>query len=201
MVFGYSHPYRLLKTMDIDKFVEVFLTGEGLQRMYVYMCGESLGDVMDPASNIACMMASTPITITITEVGIAPFKDRMTHIYPYSKMDQAQIAYIKTIVNDCLDDNIAPSINCSSSIQMGGGCILLVALQQKTARFLKGHFVLTAMCNAICNNMTHSDKSNRIGMCNIIIQRIYASIHLSKDTQRYITEHLNGLQNMVVCPV
>jgi hypothetical protein len=180
--------------MDVDKFVELFLTGENLQKMYVYMCGESLGDVSDPASNVACMMSTTPITLTITEVGVAPFKDRMTHIYPYSKMNNLQLGYIKMIVNDCMDLNATPSISCTSSIQMGGGCILLVVLQQKTSRFLKGHSVIIAMCDAICNNKSSPDISTRIGMCNIIIQRVYASIHLSKETQRHITDHLASIQ-------
>jgi hypothetical protein len=181
--------------MNIDTFVEKFLSAESLQKVYVHFCAESLGDVIDPASYIACMMATTPIALTITEVGISPFKDRMTNIYPYSKMTYSQLDYIKETVNECMDAH--RSISYSSNIQMGGGCILLVSPKQKTQRFLKGHHIVIAMCDSICQNIHHSDAHTRIGICNILIQRIYASINLHIDTQKYITEHMNVLSQSI----
>lgn len=59
---------------NTSRLVSLFLENTALERMMIYLCKTSLGQVIDPITDVVCIMITSPIHLVITEVGIAPFK-------------------------------------------------------------------------------------------------------------------------------
>ena len=90
----------------MEEFVRLFFTGEALQRMFACMCNNSSRDVQYKISNIITSMLKTTLCIRITPVGLAPFRNDITMVFPYSIMDRAQLDFL---------DNITQQISLNGS--------------------------------------------------------------------------------------
>lgn len=85
-----------------ETIIETFFMGDDLKRMFHYFCETSIGHVLDPISETICLMSTSPLQLTITEIGVTFFKDKHTHVYPFSMMNDRQKEYIKNIIRDVL---------------------------------------------------------------------------------------------------
>jgi hypothetical protein len=89
----------------------------------------------DPCTLNICISANT------TQVGVALFKDHPNALYPFSAMDDAQLAYVEGLVISCMNQhqqNVQrgqPNKNHHIAVhmQMGGGCVLHCTDQDPTA--------------------------------------------------------------------
>jgi hypothetical protein len=120
----------------LSRFVELFLRGDELVHLMRHFCNTSMGQVVDPITDVVCVMITSPLQIVITEVGVAPFKDRPTRIYPFVEMNENQRTFLREIVQshlDCADggkranDRVATTTTTSisfASLQMGGGFVI-----------------------------------------------------------------------------
>lgn len=145
--------YHQKRRKTMERIVSEFLTGKNLRKMFSHLCNNASGQVTDPISDTASMMLTCPVQMIITEVGVALFKDRPTHLYPFSAMDPAQLYFVEELVRECLmqcdiaqkqqdnnplqqhqqqqlmsssSRNLLPfyHLHHHAVVQMGGGCIL-----------------------------------------------------------------------------
>lgn len=52
----------------MSRFVDLFLQGVALQRVLRYLCETSSGRVVDPITDVVCVMITSPLQLMITEV-------------------------------------------------------------------------------------------------------------------------------------
>jgi hypothetical protein len=74
----------------MQRFVQLFLEGESLQRVMKHLCETSVGQVVDPITDVVCVMVTSPLQLVITEIGVAPFRDRAAHVYPFVAMNEVR---------------------------------------------------------------------------------------------------------------
>ena len=118
----------------LSRFVELLLRGDELVHLMRHCCNTSMGQVVDPITDVVCVMITSPLQIVITEVGVAPFKDRPTRVYPFVEMNEGQRTFLREIVQshlDCADGGkkVTTTTTTSTSIsfaslQMGGGFVI-----------------------------------------------------------------------------
>lgn len=192
---------------NLRKFISLFLEGEQLQKVMKYLCETSLGQVTDPITDVVCVMITSPLAFVITEVGVAPFKDKFTHVYPYSHMNREQRAFIRSVVESHRDSagSVSNTKNATASLQMGGGCIIEIpnsdhannkGQQRNQPLYLKAENVLECLCRSVIGNSTTSggEKWKRHGVCSIILQRVSSSIHIPRETLQRIGETIERIE-------
>lgn len=81
----------------MEEYVRLFFTGEALQRMFAFVCNSSSRDVQYKISNVITSMLKTTLCIRLTPVGLAPFRNDITMVLPYSMMDRAQLDFLDNI--------------------------------------------------------------------------------------------------------
>lgn len=90
----------------MEEFIRLFFTGEALQRMFACMCNNSSRDVQYKISNVITSMLKTTLCIRLTPSGLAPFRNDITMVLPYSIMDRTQLDFL---------DNITQQISLNGS--------------------------------------------------------------------------------------
>lgn len=146
-----------------------------MNRFFVYMCNAIIGQATDPIVDVTSMMISTPISPVITEVGIAPFKGKLMHVYPYTSMTQGQRDFVRDVVKGMKAHSNRPTIG----IQMGGGCIMQPNGFKPV--YMLADRVLAALCRAVFNSKVHRGSVARKNICNVIVQRVSCSIFIQKE--------------------
>jgi hypothetical protein len=160
-----------------DIYIELFFTGAALQDMISFMCDSCTIEVCDPIPTTLTMFLTSAVTMTVTLVGLMPFRNMPMVIYPYTQMSKAQkqfmIQYID-IIRSCKAANV--------STQMGGGYVL--SLNKKSSRifYVPHTSVLCSFCTKVMMNEAHSNLQTRYSICNIILQNIGTSIGISRET-------------------
>ena len=191
--------------------VETFLKGNSLRRIIKFFCDTSVNQVVDPVTETLCMMLTTPLQFSITEIGVTFFKDKNTHVFPYRNMTQGQLEYVRDTVNSIYGvDSVEESARMG--VQMGGGCVVKLSstslqrhavvappcpsLPKKAANVvgqnthpdvLDAFEVLGAFCTSVFSSKLYGgDPQLCYNLCNVIIQRVCTSVHLQKDVQRQL---------------
>lgn len=82
----------------MEEYVRVFFTGEALQRVFACICNNSNRDVQYKISKVIASMVKTTLCIRLTPVGLAPFRNDITMVIPYSMMDKTQLDFLDNIV-------------------------------------------------------------------------------------------------------
>ena len=78
----------------MEEFVRLFFTGEALQRVFVCICNGSTRDAQYKISKVISSMLKTSLCIRLTPIGLAPFRNDVTMIIPYSMMDRVQLDFL-----------------------------------------------------------------------------------------------------------
>ena len=84
---------------NLTRFIDIFLRGSALQRMIKFFCELNNMHHNDPLTHVVCVMISTPIGISLTEVGVLPFKEQPTFVYPYNNMTSQQRQLVKDMLH------------------------------------------------------------------------------------------------------
>ena len=86
----------------MEAFVRIFLHGEALQRMFACVCNNSNCDVQNKIGRIVSSISRTTLCIRLTPIGLAPFRNDITMVLPYSMMDRAQLDFLGTIMDQAI---------------------------------------------------------------------------------------------------
>jgi hypothetical protein len=157
-----------------------FAEGEALLQLLPYFCkieaDGARGSKCDPITSTIITFLSAPLHLCLTEVGAMLFHGHATLIYPYNLMSEAQ----KTFIRDCLEHRQEWNIYNDT----------VVFRRSKAPRTLCPSTVLTGLCRKMFDSQTHADPARRIGLCNIILQRVQGHVRIDKDVQRQLNEWL-----------
>ena len=169
--------------------MELFLTGDALRTMMIYLCNSSLGSVVDPVTNTLFLMLSSPVSVVLSQVGVAPFKSHGNMVFPYRFMNDDQKAFLREFVLDT-----KPLVSgLMVATQIGGGCILGANSNKKLVH-IPPISVFAAFCDAVKGSTVHKDTVVQRGICNIIIQRVCGIYHLDRSTLNAIGKYLPILE-------
>ncbi|EKX33636.1 hypothetical protein GUITHDRAFT_147764 [Guillardia theta CCMP2712] len=171
-----------------QRFTKLFLVGENLRDMMVYMCNTCTSDVQDPITHTICIFLSTPVRISITKIGLAPFQGFNTAIFPFFCMREEQKHLLLEILQFMQENSRA-----TLSTQMGGGGMATLKPD--------GQRIYLDTSEVIFQFFQATKESERTGMkahvrdkvCNIILQRVCSAVHIPRRTLNEIMERAREL--------
>ena len=159
----------------------VFFHSEGLQRILTYLCNARLPGAWDPVTSTVLDLLTGRLQFCLTAEGLVPFKGKATLVYPYHMMTQEQ----KTFLREAISDRARFCI-CNDAL-------MFHACEGDPER-LDHVDVLEAMCSRILASNVHGDYKVRVGVCNIILQRIQSTVTITRNVQQRLNEVLFGPQ-------
>jgi hypothetical protein len=179
--------------IDYDIFSKLFLTGIHLQNIICHLCNQSAGLVSDPITETLTVIATTPLSLVITEAGMAMFKDKPTMVVPYANMNSEQLLYVKNLVQTIVDGSTEDNLNLKGHVQMGGGCIIMIPSQTHHHDWIvKKNDLLHAFVESV-NKSNHYNQWTKKALCSIIMQRLSCTINIPKEVLRHATDHSEAL--------
>ena len=159
--------------------IAVFFDAEGLQRIITYLCNARMPGNWDPVTSTLLDLLTGRLQFCLTEAGLVPFKGKTTLVYPYHMMSMSQKAFLR--------DSLA---------QRGEYCVCNDAVVFQSApgdaERLGAVEVLQALCARILASKIHPEHRVRVGVCNIILQRVQSVVPISRNVQLALNATLFG---------
>ena len=146
----------------------VFFTGENLQRMLTYLCNSRPPDVWDPITATVIDILTCKLQFCLSTTGLLPFKGKANLLYPYHMMTEEQKEFLRQSLSDSATYTI-----CNDSVVFN-------VEQDK----LDPVTILEAMCCKILDSKVHKDRNIKLGVCNILLQRVQSMTPISKGSQQ-----------------
>ena len=119
------------------------------------------------------------LQLTLTPAGVLPFKGKTALVYPYHMMSPAQ----KELLRGLLEDRSA-FVVCSDSV--------VFHRREGDPERLDPVPVLLAMCQGVLATRIHEDHKVRVGICNILLQRVQSAVPISRGAQQELNSLLFG---------
>jgi hypothetical protein len=140
-----------------------------MQRCISVLCEHNRKPNSETVTPTILMMLTSPVQVQLTAVGWQPLKSREL-TYPYVQMTCDQRAAIKAIVE------------CKTA-QWSIFEHAMTCRRSTPPIHLKPLDVLGALCTSVLASTAYTDRRLRVAICNILLQRVQASIPLDKHTQ------------------
>jgi hypothetical protein len=174
----------------IASVVQAFFEGpERMQKSISVLCESNLKQNTDTITPTLLAMLSYPLQVQLTAVGWQPFKSKDL-TYPYNQMTQEQKQVLRsTLVSGITDTPPHPQLPLSRRWGVFEHAMMYRTTGAPPA-FLKPLDVLSALCSSVLNSSAYQDKRLRVAICNILLQRVQASVPLDKHTQTALNERL-----------
>lgn len=163
------------------RVVDELFDSESLLGMLPYMCkieSESARLQHDPITSAVIAYLKCPLQLSLSEVGVMPFAGRASLVYPYNLMTERQ----KQFLRDCLERTEEWSVYNDA----------VVFKRSKEPVMLPPADVLTAACQKIYESRAHEDPKVRVGICNVVLQRVQGHVAIDKPVQRALNAWLQG---------
>ncbi len=181
MVRGMSDTTLPERDSLLRGMVSAFFDAEGLQRVLTYLCNARLPGSMDPVTSTILDLLTGRLQFCLTGAGLAPFKGKTELVYPYSLMTQGQ----KTFIRESLASRRSYCV-CNEAVVFYSA--------QGDVEKLNPVEVLEALCSRILASGVHPEHRVRVGVCNIILQRVQSVVPLSRNVQQQLNATLFGGQ-------
>jgi len=139
-----------------------------LERFIVYTCNAAPMDSNDPIANTVAMMLSSPICITLSEVGVRAFKPNTVATIPYYLLDAHQTAFVRRLTSMMLR-----GLNCTFSSGSDGGFVMRVPVPHPQV-FIDKTAVSNCLAGAIFNASGYGGPEVKKTVLSILFQRITA---------------------------
>lgn len=139
-----------------------------------YLCNKRPPDTCDPITATVLDMITSKLQFCLTPLGLLPFKGKADLLYPYHMMTESQKEFLRT----CLAE--------SSTYTTSNDAVVFSMEQEK----LDPVAVLKAMCCKILESNVHADRNVKIGICNILLQRVQSMTPISKGAQQRLNATL-----------
>jgi hypothetical protein len=160
-----------------DQLMHVFFgTTEAMQRSIAVLCEGNHKNQADTVTQTILTMLSSPVIIQMTAVGWQPFKGRDL-TFPFSHMTAEQRLMLRGFLDEGTGkwnvyEHAMTYRQCTNPTQ------------------LKPLPVLNALCSSVLNSSAYSDRRLRLTVCNILLQRIQANIHIDRNVQHELNTRL-----------
>lgn len=153
-----------------------------MQRTIIVLCENNLKQNTDTLTPTILIMLTCPLQIQLTAVGWQPFKSKDL-TFPYNKMSQEQREIFRNAIpSDENQFNRHWGVFEHAMTFRRSGCSKQIVLKPLD--------VLGALCTSVLGSHAYPDKRLRVAICNILLQRVQASVPLDKHTQSSLNERL-----------
>jgi hypothetical protein len=159
------------------EMVSVFCDSDGLQRMLTIFCNARLPGHWDPVTSTVVDMLTARLQFCLTSEGLAPFRGKADMVYPYHMMSAKQ----KSFLRDALSVRSSYCV-CNDAI--------VFPLSHGVDERLDQVNVLGGVCSRILASSVHEEHRVRVGVCNIILQRVQSVVPISRGVQQKLNETL-----------
>ena len=157
-------------------FSSVFLSGEALSRLITYMCNTRPPGAWDPITSTILDILSGRLQWALSSEGLIPFKGKGSMVYPFHMMSPEQ----KEFIRSSMEHRELYSVQNNS---------IVFHSNPGEREFLDPVPVLASMCRSVLASGIHEDSRIKVGVCNILLQRVQNSITITKAVQ----QELNAL--------
>jgi hypothetical protein len=166
--------------MSEDDVYNAFLgSPESVGRMMVYFCNQThtvtnRGE-WDPITHTILEALTSKVQLCFTADGFMPFRGKHKMIYPYSLLTLEQ----KEALRGALSNRMRFTV-----------CREAIMIPQKKGLAIDQFAVLHAICAGIIASKSHESERVRMGVCNIILQRVQSLVTVPGDVQARLNEAL-----------
>lgn len=157
----------------------VFFSESSLKRILTYLCNTRPPGSWDPVTATVLDFLTGRLQFCLTATGLIPFKGHANLVYPYHMMSPTQ----KDFIREALQEREGYTV-CNES----------VVFHAADTERLDTVSVLEAMCSKILESKVHEDHSVRVGVCNIILQRVQSVVPISRGVQQRLNGVLFGVK-------
>ena len=166
-------PERAPASIGALTMSKVFFTPESLQRIIPFFCNARQPGAWDPVTSTVLELLTGKLHFCLTSVGLAPFKGKPSLVFPYHMMTPEQKEYLR----EKLEDRGSYCV-CNDSVLFSR-----TSLDEERMDQLG---VLEALCSRILASTVHAEAGVKIGVCNIILQRIQSAVPISRHVQQQL---------------
>lgn len=153
-----------------------FDTPAAMQRTLAVLCENNYKQNADTVTQTVVMLLSSPVHIQLTAVGWQPLKGReLTFPYMHMTVDQRQA--LKALLEEGRE-----RWNTYEHAMM--------YRSPGNPASLKPLAVLEALCSSVLSSGAYPDKRLRVAVCNILLQRVQASVPIERSVQSSLNRRL-----------
>jgi hypothetical protein len=149
---------------------------EAMQRTLAVLCESNHKQQADTVTQTALMLLSSPVHVQLTAVGWQPLKGREL-TFPYMQMTLGQRMALKALLDE--GAGMWHVYERAMMYRRSGPPITLKPLP-----------VLEALCTSVLASTAYPDKRVRVAICNILLQRVQASIPIERSVQASLNARL-----------
>jgi hypothetical protein len=154
-----------------------FEDGEVMQQTLAVLCESNHKQHADMVTQTVLMLLNSPIHIQLTAVGWQPLKGKEL-TYPYMRMSLQQRQALAAL----LDEGQGHWLTYEHA--------MIYRSPQCPLTQLKPLMVLEALCASVLASTAYPDKRLRVAICNILLQRVQASIPIERGVQTVLNQRL-----------
>lgn len=162
-----------------QNIVTVFFSEPNMKRILTFLCNARAPGSWDPVTATVLDMLSSKLQFCLSATGLIPFKGRANLVYPYHMMSTEQKEFIRISLQERVKFTV-----CNDTV--------VFHASPGDPERLDTVSVLEAMCSKIIESKIHEEHSVRIGVCNIILQRVQSVIPISRGAQQRLNSMLFG---------
>jgi len=162
-----------------DSFIDIFMTGSNLEHFLIHSCNASGADNADPITNTVVAVMSSPIHISLSNVGVRAFKNNNIATLPYVLLQDNQVSFVvKTLAS------IRHGLVTSANSDANGGFVVRIPPPSKN-KFVDKAVVMSHLRDAIGKTSGYGSRETKQTVFEIISQRVHAMTTLPKNNSRY----------------
>jgi hypothetical protein len=176
-----------------EEFISTFFTNDSLKHMLTYLCNTRQPGSWDPVTATVLDLLTSRLQLCLTATGLLPFKGHAELVYPYHMMSTEQKDFIRQALQDrasytiCNDAVVFKNVDpCKARKETSKNCKDTSDLKLDAVQ------VLEAMCCKVLESKIHAEHSVRVGVCNILLQRVQSVVPISKGVQQRLNAVLFG---------
>lgn len=148
----------------------VFFSEPSLRRVLTYLCNARPPGSWDPVTATVLDLLTGKLQFCLSATGLIPFKGNANLVYPYHMMSPEQKDFIRT------------SLQTRGSYTVCNESVVFHAPPGDER--LDTVSVLEAMCSKVLESKVHEEHSVKIGVCNILLQRVQSVVPISRGMQQ-----------------
>lgn len=141
-----------------------------MQRTLAVLCESNHKQHADTVTQTVLMLLNSPVHIQLTAVGWQPLKGKEL-TFPFMQMDLRQRQALIALLEE---GSARWNVYEHAMVYRNPAC---------PAMQLKPLLVLEAMCNEVLASPAYPDKRLRVAICNILLQRVQASVPIERSVQ------------------
>ena len=166
--------------MDPQTLTVVFFSESSLKRILTYLCNTRPPGRWDPVTATTLDFLTSRLQFCLSATGLIPFKGHADLVFPFHMMTPEQKEFIRTALQERSDYTV-----CNESV-------VFHPRVYKGEERLDPVAVLEAVCAKILESRVHEEHAVRVGVCNIILQRVQSVVPISRGAQQRLNALLFG---------